>query len=549
MSVMYRTRPSLVVGGRYRLVDKLGSGGFGQVWKARDQALDVDVAVKETWLPAMPVEERARRLARAAREARNAARLRDHPNIVAVHDVVVDEGTPWIVMRLVVGRSLEEQIRMSGPLSADAAVNVAAGLLNALDAAHKAGVIHRDVKPSNVMLADSGEVLLTDFGTAVHETDTALTPKGALICSPEYIAPERIAGADAQPAGDMFSLGVTLYRAVEGFSPFHRDTPGGTLRAVLGNQPPPPKRAGRLAGLITALMEKEPARRPTASRALALIEAPPRRASTPRIPHRPKPRRRRGAMVTLASGSALALVAVGAATVARNATTENPPACIRPEDGRSGTAPSPTSMLPNTPHAPSLTAPADRASVSAGRPVTFRWTDSAGVAKIRFALSQNGVVPTGRWKVSDWRRWSSCSFTPAVPGLYLWEVMTARLAARADASGWSEQRYLLVEPTTHRTISVPQGTPRPPSLTSPADQTDIVVGQSITLAWSTSAEYSSVRIYSPGSGWWISPWQGSRSHTFTPSAPGIYYWTVSAGNGTGVASGNSEERYLVVRAR
>lgn len=537
------TRPSLVVGGRYRLVGKLGSGGFGQVWKARDQALDVDVAVKETWLPPLPEQERAKRLARAEREARNAARLRDHPNIVAVHDVVVEEGIPWIVMRLVAGRSLEEQIRMSGPLPADAAVSVAAGLLNALGAAHRAGVIHRDVKPANVMLADGGEVLLTDFGTAVHQADTALTPTGSFIGTAEYIAPERIDGADAQAASDLFSLGVTLYRAVEGFSPFHRDSLGGTLRAILRSQPPPPKRAGRLAGLITALLEKEPARRPTVSEGLALIEAP-----TPETRRHPGPRRRRGGMVTAASGSALALATVGAAVLPRTVADEHPPACVRSDIGRDGTLPSPSGMLPNTPHAPSLIAPADQTMVSVGQPVTFRWAGSAGVAKIRLALSRNGAVPAGGWKVSDWRRPSSCSFTPTVPGLYLWEVTTARSADRANASGWSEQRYLLVRPA-RRTINMPQDTPRPPSPTSPSDQADVMVGQPIALAWKTSARYSSVRIYSPGGGWRVSPWQSSRSYTFTPSAPGLYYWAVSAGNGTGIASGNSEERYLVVHER
>jgi serine/threonine protein kinase len=248
------------------------------VWSARDEALNVDVAVKEVWLPQQVGSEReqASRLARAAREARNAAKLRDKPHIVAVHDVVVEDGIPWIVMQLVEGRSLEAHLRAQGLMPAARVAQVATALLKALQAAHAAGIVHRDLKPANVMLAADGDVLLGDFGIAVHETDTALTVTGGVVGSAEYMAPERLNGTEDQGAGDLFSLGVTLYEALEGRSPFRRETPTATLAAVALHQPPPPQRADTpLASLITALLAKEPADRPTIARALAMAAAVP----------------------------------------------------------------------------------------------------------------------------------------------------------------------------------------------------------------------------------------------------------------------------------
>ncbi|WP_327092366.1 serine/threonine protein kinase [Nonomuraea sp. NBC_01738] len=260
-----------LVGGRYRLAAELGSGGFGRVWRARDETLDVDVAIKELRLPpGMPEAERAERLARATREARNAARLRRHEGIVAIHDVVIDDGLPWIVMELVDGCSLSEHVKQHGPLPVGMATAVALALLTAIGAAHREGVVHRDIKPANVMLAGNGKVLLTDFGTAVHHTDTALTATGMFIGSPEYTAPERLRGTDGLPAGDLFSLGVTLYQAVEGVSPFRRGTQEATLAAVLLEQAPAPRRTGPLTPLITQLLDKDPDRRPTVDEALAM---------------------------------------------------------------------------------------------------------------------------------------------------------------------------------------------------------------------------------------------------------------------------------------
>ncbi|WP_433260057.1 serine/threonine-protein kinase [Actinosynnema sp. CS-041913] len=280
--------PGRVVGDRYRLVEALDFGGMGRVWKARDEALHIDVAVKEVWLsPGMSAAERDERLARARREARNAAVLRDHPNIVAVHDVVVEEGVPWIVMRLVAGRSLDKRLE-EGPLSAEEATRVASDLLDALEAAHGVGIVHRDVKPANVLLADNGDTLLADFGISVHHTDTAITVTGTLIGSVEYMAPERLNGKDGLPESDLYSLGVTLFQAVEGRSPFRRDTPTATLTAVLLEPMPPLSRAGNLATLITGLLARDPAGRPTFAEARARLAAPPTpTAKIPQPPPRP----------------------------------------------------------------------------------------------------------------------------------------------------------------------------------------------------------------------------------------------------------------------
>ncbi|RAG80694.1 serine/threonine protein kinase [Streptacidiphilus pinicola] len=262
-----------VIAGRYRLVDFLGAGGMGRVWRAHDQQLGVDVAVKEVLRPAgIPDDLWSELLVRARREARHGARLRDHPNIVAVFDVVVEDAVPWTVMRLVKGTSLETRLK-EGALSVDEAQRVAVAILGALGAAHGAGIIHRDVKPANIMLADEGGVLLTDFGIAVNDADTKITQDGGIIGSMAYIAPERADGQQGDEGSDLFSLGATLYEATEGVSPFQRDTLTGTLRAVAFHEPPPPTKAGHLAPLITALLSKEPGGRPTVAEAFIMATA------------------------------------------------------------------------------------------------------------------------------------------------------------------------------------------------------------------------------------------------------------------------------------
>ena len=209
-----------VIAGRYRLQAPIGRGAMGVVWRARDQLLDRDVAVKEVKIAdTLTDQERANAYQRTLREAKTAARL-NHPAVVTVYDVAEDEGRPWIVMQLVNAQSLDQVLASSGPLSPRRAAEMGRQLLSALSVAHSAGVMHRDVKPSNVLLGHDDRAVLTDFGIATFQGDPKLTQTGMVMGSPGFTAPERIRGEDASPASDLWSLGATLFAAVEGHGPF-----------------------------------------------------------------------------------------------------------------------------------------------------------------------------------------------------------------------------------------------------------------------------------------------------------------------------------------
>ncbi|MER8044123.1 serine/threonine-protein kinase [Streptomyces sp. NPDC094032] len=262
-----------VIAGRYRLLDVLGEGGMGTVWRARDEVLGREVAVKEVRAPAgLPAEDRERLYARLEREAWAAARV-SHRSAVTVYDVVTEDGRPWIVMELVRGLTLAETLEAEGPLPTRRAAQVGADVLAALRAAHEAGVLHRDVKPANVLLANDGRVVLTDFGIAAVAGTSPLTMTGELVGSPEFLAPERAMGRTPGLAADLWSLGVLLYAAVEGASPFRRDTALDTLRAVVDEEPEPPEHAGPLAPVIEGLLRKDPERRMSAREAEERLRA------------------------------------------------------------------------------------------------------------------------------------------------------------------------------------------------------------------------------------------------------------------------------------
>ncbi|MPY61907.1 serine/threonine-protein kinase, partial [Streptomyces spongiae] len=261
-----------LIADRYRLLAKLGHGGMGTVWRAKDETVDREVAVKEPRVPDhLPDRERAKAFERMRREARAAARL-DHPAVVNVHDVAVVDGQPWIVMELVQGRSLGAALQ-EGTLGVRDAAKLGLEVLGALEAAHAAGILHRDVKPDNVLLGRHDRVVLTDFGIAQIEGETNLTDTGNFVGSPEYIAPERVLGQRPGPASDLWSLGVLLYAATEGVSPFRRTNTPATLQSVLNSTPAAPASAGGpLAEVINGLLNKDPARRPSADRVRALLE-------------------------------------------------------------------------------------------------------------------------------------------------------------------------------------------------------------------------------------------------------------------------------------
>lgn len=222
-----------LIAGRYRLLSRLGEGGMGTVWRARDETLHREVAVKEVRAPAhLRAGDIARMYSRLEREAWAAARIPDR-NVVTVHDVAMDDDRPWIVMELIRGQSLADLLRAEGPLTPRHAAHIGAEVLSALRAAHAVGVEHRDVKPANVLIAEDGRVVLSDFGIAMVEGSTALTMTGEVVGSPEYLPPERALGRPSGPESDLWSLGVTLYAAVEGISPFRQDTALSTLRAVV----------------------------------------------------------------------------------------------------------------------------------------------------------------------------------------------------------------------------------------------------------------------------------------------------------------------------
>ncbi|MFK0193799.1 protein kinase [Kitasatospora sp. NPDC090308] len=267
-----------LIDGRFELLARLGGGGMGLVWRARDTMLQREVALKEVrppdpaMLAADPAAAHELR-ERVLREAQALARLQ-HPNVVTIHHIVdnAELAHPWLVMELVTGGSLHDRITR-GPLSPPEAARIGRGLLAALTAAHAAGIQHRDVKPGNVLLRTDGTPVLTDFGIAALSESTSLTATGALIGSPEYIAPERIRGHEGDPASDLWSLGMTLYVAVEGHHPLRRANSIATLAAVLDQPLPPPVRSGPLGPTLTALLARDPAERPDAARLDRLFAA------------------------------------------------------------------------------------------------------------------------------------------------------------------------------------------------------------------------------------------------------------------------------------
>ncbi|WP_433368756.1 protein kinase domain-containing protein [Actinoplanes sp. CA-142083] len=255
----------MLIAGRYCLLEPVGSGGMGRVWLARDEMLDRDVAVKEFVPPDwMTDDEKTRLRDRTLREARSAGRL-NHPHVVRVYDVVHAEGLPWIVMEYVPSRSLHQVINEDGPYSPVAAARIGLAVLDALSAAHRAGVLHRDVKPHNVLIGLDGRVVLTDFGLATFVDDGSVTGPGLVVGSPQYVSPERARDGASTVESDMWSLGATLYAAVEGRSPYARETAMSTLMSLATEPPDPPERAGLLGPVLLGLLRHDPEARLTAS--------------------------------------------------------------------------------------------------------------------------------------------------------------------------------------------------------------------------------------------------------------------------------------------
>jgi serine/threonine protein kinase len=286
-----------LVAGRYALGEVIGQGGMGTVWRATDRVLERQVALKEvTFSVHLTDEERGILRERTMREARAAARL-DHPHVTTVYDVVEEDGRPWLVMEHLSARSLQEILEEQGPLPSTAVARIGLDVLEALEAAHDAGIVHRDVKPANVLVDAAGRACLTDFGIATTTGDSSLTTQGALIGSPSYMAPERAHGDEPHPPVDLWSLGATLYAAVEGRPPFDRGEAMATLMSVVSEHPAPMLRAGPLEPVLVGLLTKDPAQRSTIARARQQLQdvlsgrqsAAPPPPPPPAAPRAPRP--------------------------------------------------------------------------------------------------------------------------------------------------------------------------------------------------------------------------------------------------------------------
>jgi serine/threonine protein kinase len=340
---------------------------MGRVWHARDELLGRDVAIKEVrFPPGLSEAEKDELRQRMLREARSAAQL-SHPAVATVHDVVEDLGRPWIVMELVHGRSLDRVIAKDGPLPPKAIAQIGRQLLDALAAVHAAGVLHRDVKPSNVMLTGDGRAVLTDFGIATIDGDPSLTQAGMIIGTPAFSAPERIRGEVATPAADLWSLGATLYAAVEGQGPYdHHGSAPSIIAAIVTDDPPPPKTAGPLTGAITAFLSRDPATRPSTAAAMHMLEEAadaPAEAPSRQTPGRQTRRARRAVAAALACLAVALSISVWALqhTTARARTLQTSQSLLNPA------APS-TPARPDKPirrKAPTAAHPGHRTAVAA----------------------------------------------------------------------------------------------------------------------------------------------------------------------------------------
>lgn len=366
---------------------------MGRVWKARDEVLHRDVAIKELVPPpGLTDEERREMRERSLREARAIARL-NHANVVRIFDVLRTDGDPWIVMEYVASKSLQDTLAEDGPVSVARTVEIGLGVLGALSAAHKAGVMHRDVKPGNVLLGDDGRVVLTDFGLATIPGDPNVTRTGMVLGSPAYISPERARDGTAGPEADLWSLGATLYAAVEGKSPYARPSAIGTLAALATEPIPPPKNAGPLKAVLNGLLRKDPNERITAevaerllrraggkrSRGISLLDGVrrpgPNGPREPRPPHVPAPRPAESVDQPVSPPPA---AAAAAATAAADAT---PTAVVS-----SGAVADPTAVVPAD---PTVAAPAEP-TATIDRPSEADPTEADPTAKVAAVPDTSG---------------------------------------------------------------------------------------------------------------------------------------------------------------
>lgn len=374
-----RDKDGRLLAGRYRLGEVLGRGGMGTVWRAVDETLGRTVAVKELRFPtAIDEDEKRRLITRTLREAKAIARIRNN-GAVTVYDVVDEDDRPWIVMELIEGKSLAEAVREDGVLTPKRAAEVGLAILDVLRSAHREGILHRDVKPSNVLIAEDGRVVLTDFGIAQVEGDPSVTSTGMLVGAPSYISPERARGHKPGPPADLWSLGGLLYASVEGSPPYDKGSAIATLTAVMTEPLDPPKNAGPLEEVIYGLLAKDPEQRLDDAGARALlndvIHAPekpdpvvvppadatqvmalPGKTDEPRAKAAPKAAEQGEGARDRLRGALRSVRNAKAAPAAAAATTTPPPPSappsVSPSSAGAGTPPSPRPPRPLPPPRP-----------------------------------------------------------------------------------------------------------------------------------------------------------------------------------------------------
>src|SRR4051812_8139293 len=445
-----------LVAGRYRLGSLLGQGAMGRVWAARDEVLDRDVAVKEVLLPpAVPEAEREALLARTLREGRAAAPVR-HPRVVTVYDVVEDDDRPWLVLQRLEQHTLADVLAAEGPLAPARAALIGLQVLDGLTAVHAAGVLHRDVKPANVLFGPDGGAVLADFGVATLDDDAAVTSTGLVIGSPAFLAPERARGEAPTTAADLWSLGATLFAAVEGRSPFHREGLLPTLGALLTQDVPAAPAAGPPAPAIAALLTKDPAARPDAEAARALLAAALAANAAPAVGRTPPMSATAWLTARMAANEASVLTAPAATHEAREV-----PAATAPVRGRSG-----ASASTEVPSAPEGTAARVTEGLAATVPAPRR---RALVALAVVALLSGPVVALAQ------RPGPSLTTLPAAAGGTSLFSTTPKAAARTPGA----------RPKTNapRTSSAPvvEHTPAtaaapPPATSTPAARATVQLG-------------------------------------------------------------------------
>ena len=474
------------VGGRYELQELLGRGGMGSVWRAQDLLLQRPVAVKRVELPLhLPDADRDALRQRVLREARAAARV-SHPRLVTIFDVVEEDGTVFLVQELVDAPTLKALVGERGPLPPSQVTAIGRQLVDGLAAAHRNGVVHRDVKPSNVMVLPDGGVKLADFGIASLHGDPQITATGVVVGSPAYMAPEQATGDKAGPAADLWSLGATLYFAVEGEPPFGRADTLSTLTAVVNEPPRAMEIAGPLAPTLTRLLEKDPGARPDAAEvaralgeagahaerstaamtevrapAATTVAAPPVRERPARSVEReervaPAPARstpRRG--LAVATAVVVLLLLGGFALAASLAGDDDPGAGDDPEAATGETTPSTEAEAaadPTTTAAPTTEAPAPTTTARASGAAV-----PAGWQAYRDEETGYSVAYPAGWTVQD-RSGNRTDFTDPATGTYLridWTDEPGESAQKdwerqSKSFGASHEGYeeLGIEPTT-----------------------------------------------------------------------------------------------------